>query len=885
MQRECASRRFATQIRLLCQTPGAPINRCDAAAGGDVAGQRLYRSLAGFAVASILAFVMSLAMVTHAAAAPLLDDAPSLPATPELIEQAFAAGEISAEERLLYLAYAVYEPASLPERFESDTPWSGTGVVAELTGAMANLESSNGLVSAATADELNSLFQTQAATVCDRPDPANSFNSDHFHFNYDTIGGGLTINDYAMAMDKVFSVQVNDYGWAQPPLCTAGVGGCGATNPWNRYPVQVAGLSNGLYGYVTAPGGSYAAFMGDNPNTPAIESAALSSCMVLNQDYTGFPGTPLLAMRATVAHEFAHSIQFGYGDPAPSEIGMWYESTAAYAEDEVFDDANDNYGYLYPPFDRCLGNAPSNSILVYHNWLFFRYAAERSGGTNLAGGGEEIFETFWANVATGERALDAYGDALAVQGAAFGNMYHDYAITAGFMEACPASAPYCFEEAAGYVGTEGLPATHGQINAVGDIVEETLENHFALNWIQLPLNGPYSVRSENLSVGGQFRVSIVASTPSGLDVQPLPALINGNESLALSNYAPPPGATRVLAVITNEQKLSSAPSSCTANPYRLSTATATPTNVTISVDAPEDIIAEPGDELLHRFLLRNEGSEGGAFTLAATSSLGWADTSTLPISVTVPSGDEVPVSIPVLVPADALAGAEEVTELTATYVDDSAIQAAGAVRTALEADLEPTSFLPLVLNNGSRAADCVADPPGESSNIEDARTICSGQQVSGSVSVADEDIDDVYRIEVTDGQVLAAELSGMGGDVDLYLYRGDTTDVQTDPWASASGSDGNEETIRIFLTEGGPWYVDVFAYDGETDYTLTVATVPNDGFYSCTPDTGNESSNIDDAIRVCSGQLTQGAVGPADDARCLQDPDFGRLVPQRHHDG
>lgn len=52
--------------------------------------------------------------------------------TPALIEQALARGEISAEQRLLYLAYAVYEYESLPAQFHSDAGWRGTEIVQEL---------------------------------------------------------------------------------------------------------------------------------------------------------------------------------------------------------------------------------------------------------------------------------------------------------------------------------------------------------------------------------------------------------------------------------------------------------------------------------------------------------------------------------------------------------------------------------------------------------------------------------------------------------------------------------------------------------------------------------------------------------------------------------
>ena len=40
--------------------------------------------------------------------------------TPELIEQDFVTGKITAEQRLLYLAYALYDYKSLPSQYDSN---------------------------------------------------------------------------------------------------------------------------------------------------------------------------------------------------------------------------------------------------------------------------------------------------------------------------------------------------------------------------------------------------------------------------------------------------------------------------------------------------------------------------------------------------------------------------------------------------------------------------------------------------------------------------------------------------------------------------------------------------------------------------------------------
>ena len=60
--------------------------------------------------------------------------------TPTLINQAFDRGEITEEERLLYLAYALYEYESLPVQFRSNVGWFGESYVIELQEAFKHPE-------------------------------------------------------------------------------------------------------------------------------------------------------------------------------------------------------------------------------------------------------------------------------------------------------------------------------------------------------------------------------------------------------------------------------------------------------------------------------------------------------------------------------------------------------------------------------------------------------------------------------------------------------------------------------------------------------------------------------------------------------------------------
>ncbi|MCB0164674.1 MAG: trypsin-like serine protease [Anaerolineae bacterium] len=134
-------------------------------------------------------------------------------------------------------------------------------------------------------------------------------------------------------------------------------------------------------------------------------------------------------------------------------------------------------------------------------------------------------------------------------------------------------------------------------------------------------------------------------------------------------------------------------------------------------------------------------------------------------------------------------------------------------------------YLPVILRpSGNPPPTCKPTTPGESDGFADALIVCSGQTVTGQVN-ASSDPDDVYKIAVTAGQKLTLTLSGTGGDADLYLYPPGTTNF-FDPFAAASAHNGNNESIQMTLSTAGEWYIDVYAYDGTTNYNLAI-TVSN----------------------------------------------------------
>ncbi|MEJ7766090.1 MAG: hypothetical protein WKF86_11390, partial [Acidimicrobiales bacterium] len=395
--------------------------------------------------------------------------------------------------------------------------------------------------------------------------------STNFHLSYATIGGGLTPTDYLSALETSRSTQVTSFGWAAPPTFTR------PTPIGTRYTVRADALSGGLYGFVSTIG-TGAGFFGDNPNTPWNEGDSFATCMVLNRDFTPFPGTALQALRATAAHEFNHSIQFGYGALTGGNVpdDALVEAASTWMEDEVFDTANDNYTYLWPDFRESLGDYDANPADQYGLWLMLRGLTERFG-TGVAGGGEQVMQDFWeATSRNTHNNLSALAFGLTNKGVSLADAYHDFAIAAGFMKTCGGGygLPHCFEEAGAYLNQVGaMPPTNGSIFTPGGSFTSTVEDDYGLAWVSLPAGSTYSVTLDNPS-GGQLRGTVVCDTGTGLRRTALPALVGGGESTTLSSLSSV-GCSRTLAVITNQQQAADNPDESPKRTFTLRTSLVT----------------------------------------------------------------------------------------------------------------------------------------------------------------------------------------------------------------------------------------------------------------------------------------------------------------------
>lgn len=246
-----------------------------------------------------------------------------------------------------------------------------------------------------------------------------TFGTEHFLIHYtlsghgaviptDTTGSGVPdfVERVAETLEYVWTTEIDQMGWPPPPSDS----GEGGDTRMDVYLDEL--LEDGYAGYVDTAGG----FIGDNPLTDEQERQAAYAFMVLDDDYAEVDyevETPDDLMRATVAHEFNHTLQAGIDDRDPH---AWlYEGTATWMEDQVFPNVNDGVYYLDSMFkspDTCLVAEESNEddLHWYSTWLLLRHLSERYGDDVVL----HIWESMrqFSGFGAIDAALSGYGTTL-----------------------------------------------------------------------------------------------------------------------------------------------------------------------------------------------------------------------------------------------------------------------------------------------------------------------------------------------------------------------------------------------------------------------------------------------------------------------------------------
>jgi hypothetical protein len=491
---------------------------------------------------------------------------PRASSTPELLRRAVAEGRLDRTTADAYLAYALADSSRLPDAYRASGPWRGTLALLRLERG-SRRHAAEPISGEAEAPHAGGRRAATCSTSTGRlPDRVSTA---HFFIQYDGahLGGGLTIDDYAEALETTWATEIDAFGWAAPPVRHA--------PPGDRYYVRIDRLSPGLYGYV-ASSGTYAGEVGDNPNTAWKEPDAAASCMVLNEDFggPGFPSAPSFSLESTTAHEFNHAIQYGYGDlTGPNRPdAVFIEGGATWMEDEVFDASDDNQYYLWPRFASSMA---TYSASPYPYWVVLRGLLERLGHAPDGTGAEQAMQDFWELLSTGQsRNVGALGDAMAMMGLDLAAAYRDFAIAAKFSKSCDASyvEPLCFEEGASYVSHAGVPETQGHVSSIGDAAKGSVPDNYALSWIRLPRDGgPFTLTVKNTSSGGTIGADAVCDLGpgSGLRIDSVGAAVDGGATA--SAPVDPAGCQSLVAVITNVRQSSRDPHRSTLRGFRVET--------------------------------------------------------------------------------------------------------------------------------------------------------------------------------------------------------------------------------------------------------------------------------------------------------------------------
>jgi hypothetical protein len=298
---------------------------------------------------------------------------------------ALGSGDLSREEVLILHATALLCGDAAGDCFQTGAVFkerSATGVLNEIKALSAGIDSED--------LEMLSSFLERPVYL------AAHLDTQHFRLHYsvnhpDAPRGWPDrqfLDAAAQACERIWETYHPELGWPRP-LADGLAGGD------ERVDIYILDLGSGVFGYAL--------------HEEIDELAGNTGFIVVDNDYVAFGDLePSEALRVTLAHEYHHLIQFGFGYAA--EAAWFMEQNATMMEGKVFPQITDNYRYLgfytghaYRRLDLC------NGAFEYGTWLWPRFLSERWGDAFLV----SVWE-MWGAVDLG--MLETLGLALAPKG-------------------------------------------------------------------------------------------------------------------------------------------------------------------------------------------------------------------------------------------------------------------------------------------------------------------------------------------------------------------------------------------------------------------------------------------------------------------------------------
>ncbi|QPC84275.1 hypothetical protein G4Y79_07850 [Phototrophicus methaneseepsis] len=246
-----------------------------------------------------------------------------------------------------------------------------------------------------TGDEIAELYSvaievTDCSVLQERPElsgAVETYETGPFLVHYTLEGSDKTtrkvVDELVAALDSTWNYYIVQENWPEPPR-DCGEGGD------DRFDVYVMEIleSEELLGFAQPEG-----LVGDNPSSELVETYAAYSYLVIDNDFNGIENGISL-MRTTVAHEFMHSLQFGFD--INETFGSLYESSAVWMETQVFPDDQDATPYVsdyYSLPDLCMGYE-QDEFRYYSEWLLIDSLVQDYG--------PQIIREMWEYLATEE---------------------------------------------------------------------------------------------------------------------------------------------------------------------------------------------------------------------------------------------------------------------------------------------------------------------------------------------------------------------------------------------------------------------------------------------------------------------------------------------------
>lgn len=233
--------------------------------------------------------------------------------------------------------------------------------------------------------QLSYAFETSKFMIHYEKDGLNAvYNPDE---DFDPVDGVPDyINRMADYLELSFYVYSNELGFDYPPPDE----GAGGNDKYDIYVADIVGI--------TVP---------DIPTNyyPGREAYTAYSFIGHDLRTSRHPDDPLPFLKATCSHELFHAFQMAYRAFPSDDPAWWYELTADWAEEKVFDNLNEVYYYIpdyYRKIDRSIYLTGGNHM--YGAWLLAEYLSENYG--------DNIIKTIFTRLINFESSMMAINSAL-----------------------------------------------------------------------------------------------------------------------------------------------------------------------------------------------------------------------------------------------------------------------------------------------------------------------------------------------------------------------------------------------------------------------------------------------------------------------------------------